>query len=152
MKIERTTDWQWVRAFLLERVESIGCGMTPAAVENYRAFLEDGRNWFVRCDAGEGPGLLIFLPVQDVRGAWEVHACADRSMWGWGWIAMVRATLKWFLAESGAWSVQTFVRRTDRRSQMLARVLGMRKRGKGTENALDGVQEVIWFEVRKEQL
>lgn len=131
MKIERVRagDWEWVREFLLARLESIGCGMTEREVPVFEGLLRDEANWFVRCEGLGLSGLVVFKAVGPRR--YEVHACVDRKSWGWRWVGAIRKVLDWFRREAEVERLWTYVPVSEEKSLVLARVLRFRKMWKG---------------------
>lgn len=148
MFIYRTTNWAWVREFLIGRLDSIGCGITEKEVEAFGPMLADRANWFVVCWSRDVTGLVVFKLAG--RSSYEVHAAAERKQWGYRWVAAVRSALRWFFENNReAKRLWTYVLVGDATSEVLARVLRFRRFWKGAVRGKTGLKPVWWFEMLK---
>jgi hypothetical protein len=121
--IERTTDLEWMRGILRE----MGSGRMEEDV--LRDEVGDSRNWFVRTKSEVVEGFFWFRPTGP--GKWEGHACVGKKNWGWKWVGLSRAVMRWFFNASKATEVSTFCPQNMPESAAYARLCGMRRMGAG---------------------
>jgi hypothetical protein len=123
MTVERTVNYEWMLKLLRE--------MGSDRLEEEVLLNEVGnrRNWFVRTEGDGVEGFFWFRPTGP--GKWDGHACVAKRNWGWKWVGLSRAVMRWFFAESKATEVSTFCPENSPESAAYARLCGMRRMGSG---------------------